>query len=88
MTAVPLLPVSFTLVSRQSDYGNMLAPLADASNISGVGAFHRSHQAMYIDQLMNAGLAMDWGTNVPCNVFLPTLTRVVDRCVWYGNHAI
>jgi mannitol-1-phosphate/altronate dehydrogenase len=27
----------------------------------GVGAFHRSHQAMYIDQLMNAGQAMDWG---------------------------
>jgi mannitol 2-dehydrogenase len=27
----------------------------------GVGAFHRSHQAMYIDQLMNAGQALDWG---------------------------
>ena len=26
----------------------------------GVGAFHRSHQAAYLDQLMNAGLALDW----------------------------
>jgi mannitol 2-dehydrogenase len=27
----------------------------------GVGAFHRAHQAMYHDRLMNDGLAMDWG---------------------------
>jgi mannitol 2-dehydrogenase len=27
----------------------------------GAGAFHRSHQAVYIDELMNAGLGMDWG---------------------------
>ncbi len=27
----------------------------------GVGGFHRSHQAMYIDTLMNGGAAMDWG---------------------------
>jgi mannitol 2-dehydrogenase len=27
----------------------------------GVGNFHRSHQAMYIDSLMNSGAAMDWG---------------------------
>jgi mannitol 2-dehydrogenase len=26
----------------------------------GVGGFHRSHQAMYIDTLMNRGAAMDW----------------------------
>src|SRR5690348_11309150 len=26
-----------------------------------VGNFHRSHQAMYIDTLMNAGKALDWG---------------------------
>ena len=26
-----------------------------------VGNFHRSHQAMYIDTLMNAGAALDWG---------------------------
>ena len=27
----------------------------------GVGNFHRSHQAMYLDTLMNNGAAMDWG---------------------------
>ncbi|MCL2780242.1 MAG: mannitol dehydrogenase family protein [Actinomycetia bacterium] len=26
----------------------------------GVGAFHRSHQAMYVDTLLGAGLARDW----------------------------
>ena len=27
----------------------------------GVGNFHRSHQAMYLDTLMNDGAALDWG---------------------------
>ncbi|MEQ5835336.1 mannitol dehydrogenase family protein [Marinobacter sp. NFXS9] len=27
----------------------------------GVGGFHRAHQAMYLDQLMNDGKALDWG---------------------------
>ena len=27
----------------------------------GVGGFHRAHQAMYVDTLMNDGLALDWG---------------------------
>ncbi len=27
----------------------------------GVGGFHRAHQAMYLDQLMNDGKAHDWG---------------------------
>jgi mannitol 2-dehydrogenase len=27
----------------------------------GVGGFHRAHQAMYLDSLMNDGLAHDWG---------------------------
>ncbi len=27
----------------------------------GVGGFHRAHQAMYLDQLFNAGLGHDWG---------------------------
>lgn len=27
----------------------------------GVGGFHRAHQAMYLDELMNQGVAMDWG---------------------------
>ena len=27
----------------------------------GVGGFHRAHQAMYIDRLLDKGLAQDWG---------------------------
>jgi mannitol 2-dehydrogenase len=27
----------------------------------GVGAFHRAHEAMYLDRLMNEGKALDWG---------------------------
>ncbi|GAB3593525.1 Mannitol 2-dehydrogenase [Corynebacterium faecale] len=27
----------------------------------GVGGFHRAHQAMYLDSLMNEGTALDWG---------------------------
>ena len=27
----------------------------------GVGGFHRAHQAMYLDHLMDAGEALDWG---------------------------
>lgn len=27
----------------------------------GVGGFHRAHQAMYLDRLMNQGEALDWG---------------------------
>ena len=42
-------------------------PTYDRSKVSvgivhfGTGGFHRAHQAMYVDRLMNAGLAMDWG---------------------------
>ncbi len=42
-------------------------PDYDRSQIStgivhfGVGGFHRAHQAMYIDRLMNQGQALDWG---------------------------
>src|SRR6267154_3041203 len=28
----------------------------------GVGGFHRAHQAMYHDRLMNEGTALDWGS--------------------------
>ena len=27
----------------------------------GVGGFHRAHQAMYVDRLLERGLALDWG---------------------------
>src|SRR5437762_2332017 len=42
----------------------------------GVGGFHRSHQAMYIDTLMNRGAAMDWGI---CGIGVqPSNTRMRD----------
>jgi mannitol 2-dehydrogenase len=42
----------------------------------GVGAFHRAHEAMYLDDLMNAGEGMDWGI---CGVgVLPSDARMRD----------
>jgi mannitol 2-dehydrogenase len=41
-----------------------------------VGGFHRSHQAMYLDRLMEQGKAMDWGI---CGVgLLPADVRMRD----------
>lgn len=42
----------------------------------GVGGFHRAHQAMYLDQLMSQGEAMDWGI---CGVgVLPHDKKIVE----------
>ena len=42
----------------------------------GVGNFHRSHQAMYLDTLMNDGAALDWGI---CGIGLqPSNRRIRD----------
>ena len=42
----------------------------------GVGGFHRAHQAMYLDRLMNQGEALDWGV---CGVgVLPGDRRMKD----------
>jgi mannitol 2-dehydrogenase len=42
----------------------------------GVGGFHRSHQAMYLDRLMGVGKALDWGI---CGVgVLPSDRRMKD----------
>jgi mannitol 2-dehydrogenase len=42
----------------------------------GVGNFHRSHQAMYLDTLMNSGAALDWGI---CGIGLqPSNARMRD----------
>jgi mannitol 2-dehydrogenase len=46
---------------------NVPVPEYDRGQVSvgivhfGVGGFHRAHQAMYLDRLMNAGLALEWG---------------------------
>ena len=59
-----------------------LAPAYDRSAITtgivhmGVGGFHRAHQAMYVDRLMRAGGALDWGI---CGVgLLPGDARMRD----------
>jgi mannitol 2-dehydrogenase len=42
----------------------------------GVGGFHRAHQAMYLDRLMNEGKALDWGI---CGMgVMPSDTRMRD----------
>ena len=42
----------------------------------GVGGFHRSHQAMYLDRLMEQGRALDWGV---CGVgVLPADRRMAE----------
>jgi mannitol 2-dehydrogenase len=46
---------------------NVPVPSYDRSEVRvgivhiGVGGFHRAHQAMYVDRLMNDGKALDWG---------------------------
>ena len=42
----------------------------------GVGGFHRAHQAMYVDRLLEKGLASDWGI---CGVgVMPADRRMAD----------
>jgi Mannitol-1-phosphate/altronate dehydrogenases len=47
--------------------GNVALPGYDRSAVTvgivhfGVGGFHRAHQAMIVDSLMNAGESLDWG---------------------------
>ena len=47
--------------------GRLPVPTYDRDRVTtgvvhvGVGGFHRAHQAMYHDRLMNAGTALDWG---------------------------
>jgi mannitol 2-dehydrogenase len=58
-----------TLTDRHLDAldPQVAVPTYDRSAVTGgivhfgVGGFHRAHQAMYLDELMNAGHALDWG---------------------------
>ena len=57
------------LNARTLEYwrGRLPAPAYDRGTVTpgvvhfGVGGFHRAHQAMYHDRLMNQGAALDWG---------------------------
>ena len=54
---------------NQANLGSLSIPVPsyDRSQVTvgivhfGVGGFHRAHQAMYIEQLMEQGKALDWG---------------------------
>jgi mannitol 2-dehydrogenase len=54
---------------NQANLGSLSIPVPsyDRSQVKvgivhfGVGGFHRAHQAMYLDQLMEQGKALDWG---------------------------
>jgi mannitol 2-dehydrogenase len=49
----------------------------------GVGAFHRSHQAMYVDRLLEQGQAQDWGI---CGVgVLPSDRRMAEVMAAQGG---
>ncbi len=60
-------PVALSTETLAALSGRVAVPSYDRSLIRagivhfGVGGFHRAHQAMYLDRLMNAGLARDWG---------------------------
>jgi mannitol 2-dehydrogenase len=62
--------------------GRLAAPTYDRRAVRtgivhvGVGGFHRAHQAMYLDRLMNDGKALDWGV---CGVgVLPSDRRMKE----------
>jgi mannitol 2-dehydrogenase len=44
----------------------------------GVGGFHRAHQAMYHDRLMNEGTALDWGI---CGVGVMPADRAMQQAL-------
>ncbi|NIZ92890.1 mannitol dehydrogenase family protein [Kineococcus rubinsiae] len=60
--ATPLSPENLATIG-----GSVPVPAYDRSAVTpgivhlGVGGFHRAHQAMYLDRLMNDGKALDWG---------------------------
>jgi mannitol 2-dehydrogenase len=61
------MPTSLSEQSLKALERDLPVPGYDRSQVTtgvvhfGVGAFHRAHQAMYHDQLMNQGLGLDWG---------------------------
>ncbi|MGV0606639.1 mannitol dehydrogenase family protein [Mycolicibacterium sp. XJ1904] len=64
-------------------------PTYDRSQISvgivhfGVGGFHRAHQAMYVDRLLEKGLAKEWG--IAGVGVMPTDRRMADVMAAQGG---
>jgi mannitol 2-dehydrogenase len=65
VTESPPIPLSRSTIGDLDD--RVQRPAYDRDEVTasivhfGVGGFHRAHQAMYLDTLMNRGEAMDWG---------------------------
>ncbi len=63
--AAPPQPLNAQTLAYWTD--RVAAPSYDRGQVTpgivhiGVGGFHRAHQAMYLDRLMNKGQALDWG---------------------------
>ncbi|WP_308257855.1 mannitol dehydrogenase family protein [Pseudonocardia lacus] len=57
LTAAALASLDPSVAVPRYDRGAVRAGIVHV----GVGAFHRAHQAMYLDRLMNEGKALDWG---------------------------
>ena len=49
----------------------------------GVGSFHRAHQAMYLDRLLNAGAASEWGI---CGVGVLSGDREMELALGAQDH--
>jgi mannitol 2-dehydrogenase len=64
-------------------------PHYDRSSVSvgivhfGVGGFHRAHQAMYLDTLMNQGGALDWGI---CGVGVMPTDKAMKEALEQQDH--
>ncbi len=79
---VPPQPLNAQTLAYWSD--RLPAPAYDRDLVTpgvvhvGVGGFHRAHQAMYHDRLMNEGKALDWGI---CGVGVMAADRRMKRAL-------
>src|SRR3954470_1830795 len=75
-------PVPLSSATRISWADLLPGPDYDRSGVTtgvvhiGVGGFHRAHQAMYHDRLMNEGKGLDWGI---CGVGVLASDRQMDE---------
>lgn len=79
---VPLSPVALSSQTLGDLDDRVGRPAYDRTQVRagivhfGVGGFHRAHEAMYLDRLMNDGRALEWGI---CGVgALPHDRRIID----------
>src|SRR3712207_607669 len=57
LNAANLTEIAASIAVPAYDRASVTAGIAHV----GVGGFHRAHQAMYVDRLLNQGAARDWG---------------------------